>query len=330
VAYVVSGRVIALSGQGAFRLVVDVVRTSDGSLEWVDEVPVDLSEMNLLSTAIADRLVLAISLAVSEAEKRRILASSQSSIGAWELFHRGLDSAFRFTSDGMRRALGLLTAATEIDPKFARAHAYASFCNFYFAFTGQLGDRPSGARLALDAAGRAMDADALNPVAQWAYGRALWLSGEPAQAKAHVEQAVDLCPNFPNAHYMLGFLECYHGDAAEALRHLAVSEAQSPFDPFLASIQLTRATALLRLGEAEAAADWAARAVLHPTAYGQMIYHAALVLDAAGQPLAARETMSKLSLRDPGYDHRGYLGSLCGVPDDLMSGLAQSQLRLAG
>ncbi|MCU0905261.1 MAG: winged helix-turn-helix domain-containing protein [Tabrizicola sp.] len=330
VAYVVTGRVTPVAGRQEFRLVIDVVRTSDGSLEWVDEVPVAMSELDELSAVTASQIVLAISVALSEAEKRRVLGGTSSGIEAWELFHRGLDSAFRFTSEGMRSGMGFLNAATELDPKSARAHAYLSFCKFYFAFTGQLGDRQTGAGLALESASRAMEADALHPVAQWAYGRALWLAGDPALAKDHVAQAVALCPSFPNAHYMLGFIECYHGSAVEALRHLATSEAQSPFDPFLAAIQLTRATACLRIGDLDAAADWAARAILHSTAYGQMLYHAALIQDAAGRHDEARTTMTKLGVRDPGYDFHRYFSSLYGLPDDLSAGLLESKARLAG
>jgi DNA-binding winged helix-turn-helix (wHTH) protein len=331
VAYVVAGRVLARPGtDGAYRLVIDLLRTEDGSLEWVEEIGISEPEMNLASADIADRLVLALALAVSDAEKRRALADAGTTPDAWREFHLGLDRALRFTSADMRAALEHFRTATELEPGFARAHAYASFCTYHFAFTGQLGDRPAGAKLALQSAGAALEADPLSPVAHWAQGRALWLGGEPDAARAHVARAIELCPSFPNAHYMLGFIECYNGDPTTALKHMAISEAQSPFDPFLASIQLTRATAYLRLGDADRAAYWAERSTVHRTAYGQMLYHAALVLHSAGRRDAALATMDVLAKQDPSYEPRSYFGSFYTLPGDISADLRRSQEKLLG
>jgi DNA-binding winged helix-turn-helix (wHTH) protein/tetratricopeptide (TPR) repeat protein len=328
VAFVVSGRVEVQEPGRSFRLVIDLVRTADGSLEWVDEVSVSSDALHSLSTEIAERLVSTIALAVTESEKRRALSDHGNGQTAWEEFHRGLDKAFRFSLDQMRGALAHFRTATDLDPKFARAHAYASFCNYYFTFTGRLDDRAAGVREARDWASRAVDADALSPVAQWAQGRALWLAGDPEQGKAHIAQAVALCPSFPNAHYMLGFIECFHGDARAALAHLATSEEQSPFDPFLASIQLTRATAHLRLGDQDRAVHWAGLASRHRTAYGQMLYHAALILETAGARTAASQTLAELSVRDPTYDTSRYFGSHSDLPDDIAPAFRKAQASL--
>lgn len=331
VAYVAAGRVVVEPGtQGAFRLVMDLLRTEDGSLEWVEDIPVKVAEMNQASVVIADRLVLAIALAVSEAEKSRALADPGTAPDAWGAFHRGLDRAFRFTPDDMRGALEHFRTATTLEPGFARAHAYASFCTFYFAFTGQLGDRAAGVKLALQSASAALEADPLSPVAHWAYGRAIWLAGDPEAGRTHVAQAVSLCPSFPNAHYMLGFIDCFNGDPVTALKHMAISEEQSPFDPFLGSIQLTRATAYLRIGDIDSAAYWAERSTLHRTAYSQMQYHAALILQATGRRETAREIMAALVKRDPGYDVRRYFGTFHALPEDLSSQLNRSQTALLG
>jgi DNA-binding winged helix-turn-helix (wHTH) protein/tetratricopeptide (TPR) repeat protein len=328
VAYVVSGRVEVREPGRRFRLVIDLVRTADGSLEWVDEVSVASDALHNLSAEIAERLVSAISLAVTESEKRCALSDHGNGQTAWEEFHRGLDKAFRFSLDHMRGALAHFRTATDLDPKFARAHAYASFCNYYFTFTGRLDDRAAGVQAALASASLALEADALSPVAHWAYGRAQWLAGAPEQGKAHIAEAVALCPSFPNAHYMLGFIECYHGDARAALTHMSTSEEQSPFDPFLASIQLTRATAHLRLGDLDEAAHWAGLASRHSTAYGQMLYHAAMILEIAGERNAARRTLAELSVRDPTYDTNRYFGSHGDLPDEIASAFRRARSSL--
>lgn len=318
VAYVAAGRVIAEPGrEGAFRLVIDLLRTEDGSLEWVEDIPVTVAAMNEASAGIADRLVLAIALAVSEAEKGRALADPGTSPDAWGAFHRGLDRAFRFTPDDMRAALEHFRVATTLEPKFSRAHAFASFCHYHLAFTNRLGDRKSGAAVALASAERAIDADVLGPPAHWAYGRALWLSGNVESAIKHVKLAIELSPSFPNAHYMLGFLECHTGDPTLALESLDLSESLSPFDPFLPSIQITRAVAYMRLGEMETAADWAKRAAVHRLAYGHMLAHAALILQLAGRSEEARATFGLLRQREPDYDPSGMFQTFYTMPTEV-------------
>ncbi|MGL4238810.1 winged helix-turn-helix domain-containing protein [Tabrizicola sp.] len=311
VSNVVSGRVVSGSGAAGepFRLVVDLVRTDDGSLEWSDEIVVSADDLHRSSAHIADRLVSVISLAVTEAEIRAALSDRNGGSEAWRELHLGLHHAFQFTPDGMHAALGHLETSTALDPGSSRAHAFVSFCQYHLAFTNRLGDRKAGAAVALASADRALAADALCPVAHWAYGRAQWLGGNLDAAKEHVARGIDLSPSFPNAHYMLGFLECHAGDPVRALESLERSESLSPFDPFLPSIQLSRANAYFRLGDLDEAAHWAARSAAHRSTYGHMLFNAALILQEAGRTEEAKSMMGQLRKRDPDYDPEQYFAT---------------------
>jgi DNA-binding winged helix-turn-helix (wHTH) protein/tetratricopeptide (TPR) repeat protein len=307
VSRVVTGRVVSGDGSSAdpFRLVFDLVRTADGTLDWSDEMLFSTETLHQGSARIADRLVNAIALAATESEIRQALSDRNGASDAWSEFHLGVNQALKFSSQGMQAGLEHLARATALDPGFSRAHAYASFCHYHLAFTNRLGDRKSGAAVALAAAERAIDADSLGPPAHWAYGRALWLSGNVESAIKHVKRAIELSPSFPNAHYMLGFLECHAGDPKLALESLAHSESLSPFDPFLPSIQITQAVAYMRLGEMETAAVWAKQAAVHRQAYGHMLAHAALILQLAGRAEEAKAIFGQLRRREPDYDPNG-------------------------
>jgi tetratricopeptide (TPR) repeat protein len=315
----VTGRVVSGDGSTSdpFRLVFDLVRTEDGRLDWSDELLISTASLHQGSARIADRLVNAISLAVTEAEIRLALSDRNGASDAWSEFHLGLNHALKFSSAGMQAGLEHLSRSTMLDPGFSRAHAFLSFCHYHLAFTNQLGDRKAGAAVALAAAERALDADPLGPPAHWAYGRALWLIGKPEAAMKHVRQAIDLSPSFPNAHYMLGFLECHAGDPALALESLRQSESLSPFDPFLPSIQITRAVAYLRLDDLDRAADWASQAAIHRLAYGHMLAHAAMILQLAGRVEEARVTVNRLRHREPGYDPEGLFRTFYKMPAEV-------------
>lgn len=64
-------------------------------------------------------------------------------------------------------------------------------------------------------------------------------------------------------------------------------------------------------------------------AYGQMLYHASLIQEAAGYGDRARATLAALAAQDPPYDvSRCFVGHYA-IPDDILALLRKSQQELA-
>lgn len=316
VAYVVSGTV---SPHGpAFRLRFDLVNAQNAAIVWTDEAAIAKSGIVGMIGDLTDRISSLLASEITAVERRRALTLPETSMDAWVAYHRGLDVVAGFDAARMRQALKYFEAAADRDPGFARAHAWASFCHYFFAFSGQCDDRDAEQRHALQAADRAMQADDRDPSAHWAMGRALWLAGDPEGGLLHCHQAVDLCPCFAHAHYMIGFIETHHGDPARALEELARSEALSPFDPFLSSVQITRACVYFRLGDTERAAYWARKASHHSNAYTQMLCHAALILSATGQANEARQIVARIRILDMNYAASAMFKTFYGLKGELL------------
>lgn len=182
-----------------------------------------------------------------------------------------------------------------------RAHAAESFCHYFLAFTGATDDRATATAAARKSAERAMLADEANPSSHWAYGRALWLEGDAEGCVKHLHRAVEISPSYVHAQYMIGFVEAHAGDAARALAQMDLVLSLSPFDPFLSSVQITRAIAMVRLGEVEGAAVWARDAARQPTAYPTLLAPAALILAEAGRIEEARQVRAMIRQRAPAY-----------------------------
>lgn len=297
VAYVVAG--VAEARGGKTRLHVELASAEDGEIVWTNTFDFTPSELGELMDAVVDRIASSVEFAVTAAERRRALVAPDAGLDAWTAYHRGLDHVFRFDPAETRRALAHFEFAIERDPAFARAFAAKSFCHYFLKFLGADGD--SETRAAIDAAVRAMELDPSSPAAQWAYGRAAWLSKDPDASRRHLIGAVDASPSFAHAHYMLGFVETHHGDADRALDSLTRAEALSPYDPFLASVQITRAIALVRRGALDEAADWAARAAGQANAYSHLRCPAALILAESGRLDEARRVVAAIRRTDPDY-----------------------------
>lgn len=298
VAYVVAGS--ARARGGTIRLQVDLVSVDDGAIVWTEAFDSAPAAFVGLMDAIADRIASSVEFEITAAERRRALVAPDGALDAWTAYHRGLDHVFRFDAAQTRRALGHFEFAAERDPSFARAFAAKSFCHYFLAFLGT-DDGGGETRAAIAAAERAMEIDPGSPAANWAYGRAKWLSKDPDASLRHLLGAVDASPSFAHAHYMLGFVETHVGDARQALGHLDRAETLSPYDPFLASVQITRAIALVRLGALEDAADWAARAARQGNAYSHLLCPAALILAGAGRLDEAHRIVAEIHRSDPNY-----------------------------
>jgi TolB-like protein/Flp pilus assembly protein TadD len=322
VAYMVTGN--AVRRGAAFRLHVDLLDCRRGDVVWSDVFDMAADDVMQAACLLPDPIVTAIAREVTANERRLALrAPDDLPPDAWRSFHKGLNLIFSFDAPQIRLALTHFETAIALDPGFTRAHAFASFCHYYFAFSGMAPNRSDALQASLAAATQAMTLDPDSPVALWAMGRALWLNGNAEAGLQHIMQAVTLCPSFPHAHYMAGFIEAHQGDAARALDHLDRSESLSPFDPFLASIQITRAMALTRQGNMDAAAIWASRAAGQPNVYGQLQCNAALILAATGHVTKARGIMAQVRLREPAYRPQNLFTAIPGMTQEMRSLLQQ-------
>lgn len=326
VSYVVSGSV--RPSEASFRLTVDLTRVADGVILWTDEMAVSRTGILARIDDLADRIANIVSTEITAAETRRTLTLPDASLTAWEAYHRGLSHVFRFDPASMAEAQRHFTLAIRQDPGFTRAHAALSFCHYFFGFSRLCPDPEVEKAAALRTAERALLSDEASPTAHWAQGRALWLSGQSAAGLRHSRHAVDLCPNFAHAHYMVGFIEAHHGDPARSLAQMDRTEALSPFDPFLSSVQITRAVALLRLNRLDEAAVSARQAVGHSTAYSQLLGNAALILATAGQDDDARACLLKLRRQDRDYSLDRLFTSIYGMTDEVQAIYRQQARRI--
>jgi DNA-binding winged helix-turn-helix (wHTH) protein/tetratricopeptide (TPR) repeat protein len=325
-AFVVSGSF--KPQQSGFLMRLDLTRCSDGVILWTDDLPLSLADVLERINSITDRIVNAVATEITATETRRALAAPESSLDAWQAYHRGLGLVFTFDPDMMRRAREYFAMAVRLDPGFARAHAGVSFCHYFLAFSGLGADREGETQSALRHAERAMQADSSDPNAQWSYGRALWLNHDADAGLDHALEATRLSPSFAQAHYMVGFMEAHKGDAMRSLQKLNLAEALSPMDPFLASIHITRALALIRLGRVDEAANWARSASRKENTYSQLLGLAAMILAAAGREDDARKLLTPIRKQDPKYSVQTLLRSLYILPQDVQDVLRQGAARI--
>ena len=290
------------------------VRRQDGRISVRVELAESPEALAVLDT-IVDQIVATIADEIERAECKRAILKPPASLDAWEAYHRGLWHMYRFNGPDNETGARFFREALRLDPTFARAHAGLSFTHFQNVFLGLTPDRDAQLRLAIDTASQSLSADARDPAAHWAMGRALWLGGDQCESIAELERSVELSPNFALGHYTLGFVQAQSGDPRAAIEAADLSRRLSPFDPLQFGMLGSRALALMRLGEREEAAEWALRASTRPNAHAHILAIAAIGLALANRRDAAREQVGHIRARRPGYTIEDFIEAFRLAPD---------------
>jgi TolB-like protein/DNA-binding winged helix-turn-helix (wHTH) protein/tetratricopeptide (TPR) repeat protein len=290
------------------RLVVTVelLETRTARIVWASDFDRTLDDAFSILSEVGDSIVASIASEVDALERRRALLKPPDSLDAWEAHHRGLWHMYRFNKADNDQAQHFFETAIRLDPTFSRAHAGLSFTHWQNAFQGWR-DRNSEIERAYAAAGESLMADDRDPAASWAMGRALWLRGLQEQSLDHLNQAVDLSPNFAQAHYALAFVHSITGDPVLAASAADESRRLSPYDPMLFAMLAVRAMALVRLGRSDEAADWAVKAASRPNAHVHIQALAAYILTLAERMQEARASWTAIHQSLPGYGLADFL-----------------------
>jgi TolB-like protein/cytochrome c-type biogenesis protein CcmH/NrfG len=305
--YVASG---ALKNRdGRLSVMVELAETRSAHIVWSDQIDGALGDTFAMLDAIVNRVVAAIAEEIEAAECNRARLLPPSSLDAWQAYHRGLWHMYKFNGADNADAARFFRAALELDPTFSRAHSGLSFTHFQNAFLGLTRDRERQIELALDTAQHSLAADARDPGAHWALGRALWLNGKDDESCIELERSVELSPNFALGYYTLGFVHAQSGDPHAAIVASDYSRQLSPFDPLQFGMLAARALSLVRLGEFAEAADWAVRATGHPNAHTHILAIAAECLMLAKRSAQARQYVARVRQRSPDYGVADFLAA---------------------
>lgn len=326
VAYVVSGNA-EISGPKV-RIRCDIVEVETSTILWTEEIVEKRQGFVEIIGQLTERIAQKVNIEVTTSEMRRAVAIKDRPLDAWQFYHAGLFESQRFELERMPKALEKFGRSIDLDPGFARAHAAQSFCHFLHAFIDHGIHRSDKMAASLRAAKEAMRVDESNPSSHWAYGRALWLGGDPVGGLQHLRIATQISPSYALAHYFTGFIEALYGDPSAATAHLDKGKLLSPFDPFAPSMEIMRAMAEVRLGNIEGAAASAGQAARYPNAHAQILAPAAMILAEAGHLESALKAADQLRSVSPNYKAIQLQKTLYGMPQELIDLFTRNAPRL--
>ncbi|SRR5579863_5301322 len=196
------------------RITAQLINVADGYHLWSERYDRELEDVFAVQDEIAENIVRALRVVLSENEKRAIEQPRAGDVEAYEYYLRGRQFFHQFREKGLQYARRMFARAIEIDPAYARAYAGIADCSsmlfhYWDASEANLEQADSASRKALELAPELAEAHA-------ARGLALSLRGRYDEAEHEFKAAIRLDPQLFEGHYYFALARFQQGKLAEA------------------------------------------------------------------------------------------------------------------
>lgn len=198
------------------RINAQLIDGNDGRHIWAERYDGYMSEIFDFQDDIREKIVSALQVSLTPTDKALTETKQTNSANAYDLFLKGRANLYRFTVDNVLEAQRNLEAAIEIDPNFADAYGFLSYCQYagwILKFPGFNDTLDYANELA--AKGVALDGNSAIAVTRLA-----WVQGWMRrfdESIANFEKAIALAPNRADAYADFGQILNYWGDPERAL-----------------------------------------------------------------------------------------------------------------
>lgn len=196
--------VIQRSGEQV-RVSVRFLRVNDGSQLWSGQFQEKMTEIFDVQDSISERVASALALTLAGGERQQLTKHHTENTEAYELYLKGRFQMNRLTDDGFLKGRDYFQQAVERDPNYALAHA--ALADAYVALGGWNVTTPHESfPKAREAATRALqlDPNLAEPHASLAMV-SFAFDWDRKTAEEEFKRALDLNPNYPDAHQLYSY-----------------------------------------------------------------------------------------------------------------------------
>jgi non-specific serine/threonine protein kinase len=219
------------------RVTGQLINTRDGYHLWSDKYDRELDDVFAIQDEIAENIVDALSVTLSEKEHRDIRKPAAKDVEAYDFYLRGR----RFFYQGNRKTIGyalqMFRSAIEKDPQYAHAYAGTADCHSYMYMNFDRDRVHLDQAVELSEKALLLDPDLAE--AHASYGHALSLDEQFERAEGEFEKAIELNPQLFEAYFFYArtcFAQGQVGKSAELFEKASLVDP----DDFQAPILLAQ------------------------------------------------------------------------------------------
>jgi len=199
VSAVMTGR-IAERGDN-LTISVELVDVRNNKLLWGEQYDRKMSDLLATQREIASTIAQKLQVKLSGTDDKGITKRYTNDNEAYQLYLKGRFYWNKRTGEGIKKAIELLTAATEKDPNFALA--YAALADCYVISSNYTGARPADTMPQAKAyAKKSIEIDGTLAEPHAALAMVTWyFEWDKDGAERELKKAIELNPNYPTAHH---------------------------------------------------------------------------------------------------------------------------------
>ena len=212
------------------RITAQLVDAATGGHLWAERYDRDLTDIFEVQDDVTHRIVDALKVTLSPAEKARLADVKASNIAAYDCVLRGRE--FMLGKDKTRetfeQAIKFFKKAVELDPDYSQAYACLGFGHM-FDYQNRWSDDPdSSLPIAKQYARQAIEKDPNEPLARCVSALAASYERNLDLAKSEIDIAISLNPNLALAHNIRGTILNFSGQPLEAIPEIELATRLDP------------------------------------------------------------------------------------------------------
>jgi adenylate cyclase len=225
VRYVLEGSVQRAAGR--VRINAQLIDAATGYHLWAERFDRELEDVFALQDHVAERIVSALEVELTESERGSLVRRYTQSIEAYDHYLRGWDLASDESEEALLRSRAMFEKAIELDPDFAPAYAQLGYA-MARDISGVTGERDADLARASELAEKALELDDTLPLVHFALAYVARQRQRPAEAIASLEKALALDPNYADAYAFLGCVLSFAGRPDEGLEMVEKAKRLDP------------------------------------------------------------------------------------------------------
>jgi adenylate cyclase len=201
------------------RITAQLIDTATGAHLWAERFDRDLSDLFAVQDDVTGKIVTALKLTLSPAEKARLADGGTRNIAAHDYLLRGRELLLGETMNRavFEQSVELFSKALELDPDYALAYTGLSAAHL-FDYQNRWSDRSDQSlRVAKHNIELAIEKDPREPLARVIASRVATFEADFDRAKSEAQYALILSPNSAEAYSCLGEINTFTGQPLEAI-----------------------------------------------------------------------------------------------------------------
>jgi adenylate cyclase len=212
------------------RITAQLIDAATGGHLWAERFDRDLSDLFAVQDDVTSRIVQALKVTLSPAEKVRLANAGTSNIDAHDSFLRAR-TLFMGTLNSQttfEKATNLLMKAIELDPNYSQAYAGLGFAYMYDYQNRWSPNSERALSLAKENVDRAIEKDPDEPLARVIASFTATFEKDFVRAEAEANRALTLNPNSAEAYGCLGNIYVFSGQPLEAIQMFELAMRLDP------------------------------------------------------------------------------------------------------